>query len=150
MYENKSTGAYPKTLVVRNTIGGMIWQVYHIDNESQAYYLARNASGNGFLGITLEDYKEDIEETFPDWRKQTANQLVKLLPNHLAVKPPNGISDKRIKMRYAVMAVNDSIFYEIERRIERIAEILTDAGYPEDDIKGFTREEIYPLYNFIK
>jgi hypothetical protein len=57
--------------------------------------------------------------------------------------------DLNIKMYHAVTEINDSIFYEIERRIERIADILTDAGYSEDDIKQFIKEEIYPKYNFI-
>lgn len=53
------------------------------------------------------------------------------------------------KMYHAVTEINDGIFEEINTRIERIAQILVDAGYSEDDIKKFVKEEIYPSYNYI-
>lgn len=53
------------------------------------------------------------------------------------------------EMHHAVTDVNDNIFEEIWMRVERIAEILIKAGYSEDNIKRFVKEEIYPTYNFI-
>lgn len=72
-YKDTSTkDKYPKTLIIRNHLGGMIWQVYHIQKESEAIKLANNAYRNGFQAITLEDHKPDMKETWPDWR-QTAS-----------------------------------------------------------------------------
>lgn len=69
-YTDESTGAkYPKTLMIRNHEGGMIWQVYHVHSEVEADRLSSNAHRNGFLGSTLEDYQPDYEETWPDWRE---------------------------------------------------------------------------------
>lgn len=59
---------FPKTVFVRNTIGGLIWQVYHVDNLKQAESLADNATRNGFECVTLNDKTND-EETWPDWRE---------------------------------------------------------------------------------
>jgi len=59
---------YPKTLIIRNHSGGMIWQVYHVETESEARKLSANATSNGFQAITLEDHQPDVEETWPDWR----------------------------------------------------------------------------------
>ena len=87
MYNDNSTNNnYPKTLVIRNSIDGMIWQVYHVDNDLQAHFLAKNAKNNGFYGRTLEDYRDDMEETFPNWKIETAKEFVKLLPDHLLIK----------------------------------------------------------------
>lgn len=73
MYTDLTTDSnYPKTLVVRNHEGGMIWQIYHVQKESEASKLAINATMNAFEAITLEDYQPDHEETWPDWR-ETAN-----------------------------------------------------------------------------
>jgi hypothetical protein len=70
MYTNISTNdAYPKTLVVRNYEGGMIWQVYHVQKEGEASKLSANATMNGFEAITLEDYQPSTKETWPDWRE---------------------------------------------------------------------------------
>lgn len=70
MYLDISTsGNYPKTLVIRNHEGGMIWQVYIVQKEKEANMLSANATRNGFQAITLEDFREDLEETFPDWRE---------------------------------------------------------------------------------
>lgn len=70
MYTNISTNdTYPKTLVVRNQEGGMIWQIYHVQKESEATKLSANATMNGFEAITLEDYDSSREETWPDWRE---------------------------------------------------------------------------------
>ena len=71
MFKNISNSSdYPKTLIIRNTEGGMIWQVYHIKEFYEADRLSFNATKNGFEACTLEDYKGQYEETFPDWRKK--------------------------------------------------------------------------------
>lgn len=73
MYTDISTDtSYPKTLVIRNHLGGLIWQIYHVQKESEAIKLADNATKNGFEAITLENYQPDEEETWSDWR-ETAN-----------------------------------------------------------------------------
>lgn len=64
-----STRGYPKTLVIRNHEGGMIWQIYHVQAEHEAAQLSRNATRHGFRAITLEDYQPEMEETWPDWRE---------------------------------------------------------------------------------
>lgn len=60
---------YPKTLIIRNHEGGMIWQIYHVEKESEAKKLAANARKNGFYAITLEDHELELEQTWPDWRE---------------------------------------------------------------------------------
>ena len=60
---------FPKTLMIRNTPDGCIWQIYHVQKQSEADKLFANANRNGFWGITLEDYQPEYEETFPDWRE---------------------------------------------------------------------------------
>lgn len=70
MYTDISTtDTYPKTLMIRNHEGGMIWQVYHVNKKHEADRLSRNAYGNGFVGSTLENYQPEYEETWPDWRE---------------------------------------------------------------------------------
>jgi hypothetical protein len=69
MYTDISTTSFPKTLMVRNHKGGMIWQVYHVDNIDDVERLTSNAYRNGFYGSTLEDYQAEREETWPDWRE---------------------------------------------------------------------------------
>ena len=70
MYKDISTlDQFPKTLVIRNHQGGMIWQIYHVQKESEAQKLAHNATMNAFEAITLENYQEEMEETWPDWRE---------------------------------------------------------------------------------
>jgi hypothetical protein len=69
MYTDISTTeSFPKTLVIRNHTGGMIWQIYHVQKESEADKISANATRNGFEAITLEDYNPGHEETWPDWR----------------------------------------------------------------------------------
>ena len=60
---------YPKTLIIRNEEGGMIWQVYHVEKKIEAERLSANATRNGFQGITLEDYQPDMEQTWKNWRE---------------------------------------------------------------------------------
>lgn len=70
MYTDLTTDqTYPKTLIIRNHQGGMIWQVYHVEKEYEADRLAATATGNGFQAITLEDYQPNHEQTWPDWRE---------------------------------------------------------------------------------
>lgn len=77
MYLDISTsGSYPKTLIIRNHEGGLIWQVYHVQKEREAKLLSGNATENGFMAITLEDFKEDYEETFPDWRETEGGKKI--------------------------------------------------------------------------
>lgn len=78
IYEDKSTTSnYPKTLMVRNTKGGLIWQTYHVQKQSEAEKLAANAYANGFYGSTLEDYQPEYEETWPDWRETCSPNILK-------------------------------------------------------------------------
>jgi|LakMenEpi03Aug12_release.lakeMendotaPanAssembly.Ray.scaffolds.fasta_scaffold17891_20 hypothetical protein len=60
---------YPKTLMIRNHEGGLVWQVYHVQKQSEADKLVSNAWKNGFFGSTLEDHQPECEETWPDWRE---------------------------------------------------------------------------------
>ena len=77
MYTNLTTNnSFPKTLFIRNEFGGMIWQVYHINNLTEAERLANNATKNQFNGITLEDYQPDYEETRPDWRDTIGGKAI--------------------------------------------------------------------------
>lgn len=69
MYTNiSSNNNYPKTLVIRNEPGGMVWQIYHVNTVGQAERISLNATSHGFHAITLEDHQPDINETWPDWR----------------------------------------------------------------------------------
>jgi len=87
MFESISTGnSYPKTLVIRNTVGGGIWQVYHVDNAYQALYISKGAMTKGYEGRTLEDYQPDLDDTFPNWRMELARGFVDMLPSHLSIK----------------------------------------------------------------
>lgn len=77
MYTNISTTAdYPKTLIIRNHKGGMIWQIYHVQKESEAIKLAEKATRNAFEAITLEDYQPNHEETWPDWREVCDKSII--------------------------------------------------------------------------
>jgi len=71
LINNSITNKYPKTLIIRNSEGGMIWQVYHVNNFKEAEKIAHNATNNGFGDIQLAEYQDSIEETFPDWRKES-------------------------------------------------------------------------------
>lgn len=67
-FDDESTNdVYPKTLLIHNTKGGMVWQVYHVETESEATNLSKGAAKNYFLHRRLVDHTDD-EETFPDWR----------------------------------------------------------------------------------
>lgn len=77
MYRNTSIlEEYPKTLLIRNTVGGMIWQIYHVEKESEAAKLSDRATLNGFQDCELTDYKEDQEQTWPDWRESEGGKEI--------------------------------------------------------------------------
>ena len=77
MYTDISTtNDFPKTLMIRNHKGGMIWQIYHVQKESEAKKLESNAYNNGFYGSTLEDYQPNEKETWPDWRETCPKSLL--------------------------------------------------------------------------
>jgi hypothetical protein len=78
--------SYPKTLFIRNTEGGMIWQVYHVHNDKQAHLVSKNAKDNAFHGRELVDYDPTYEETFPNWREELATFYSEMLPEHLTLK----------------------------------------------------------------
>lgn len=67
---------YPKTLVIRNHSGGLVWQIYHVQTEKEAEILSSNATANGFEAITLEDYQPELEETWPDWRETEGGRKI--------------------------------------------------------------------------
>jgi|TARA_R110002153_G_scaffold6210_16_gene28632 hypothetical protein len=68
--DNTTNIEYPKTLVIRNSEGGMVWQVYHVNDYYEAERLSFRATKNGFESCILEDYEDGCEETFPTWRKE--------------------------------------------------------------------------------
>lgn len=70
---------YPKTLEIRNTEGGMIWQIYHVNNKQEAMLLSQGAMNNAFMSRTLVDHKPDEKETFPHWRTQCHDKLKAVL-----------------------------------------------------------------------
>ena len=75
MFINNSTNkSYPKTLHIRNTFGGSIWQVYHVETIHEAKLLSRNATKNYFEDIQLVDYTGE-EQTWPDWRDNAKSLL---------------------------------------------------------------------------
>ena len=76
MYTDESTGGFPKTLLIRNEYGGCIWQVYHVQKESEAAKLAERATKLLFEDVTLVDYREDLEETAPNWRETAGGKLI--------------------------------------------------------------------------
>lgn len=98
MFKDISTkGIFPKSLVIRNTPEGAIWQLYHVDNYAQANYLSTNADNNGFKGITLEDYNSG-QETFPNWRMELTRAFVNTLPDYISIK--EGVKDVPVEEYY--------------------------------------------------
>ncbi len=86
-FNNISTDSlWPKTLVIRNSKGGLIWQVYHVNNDAQAIYITEGAHDNGFESVTLQDYDGEMVETFPNWRMELARQFESLLPDYLLIR----------------------------------------------------------------
>jgi len=68
MYIDISTREFPKTLLIHNHEGGMVWQVYHVQAKHEAERLSANANRNGFEHAVLQDYQPEYEETWPEWR----------------------------------------------------------------------------------
>jgi hypothetical protein len=80
MYTNNSNDStFPKTLEIRNEKGGMIWQIYHVNNLDEARLLAKGSESNGFEDSTLVDFKEGEDETFSTWRKECSKELKEVL-----------------------------------------------------------------------
>ena len=77
LINNSTTDKYPKTLFIRNTEGGMIWQVYHVHTIKEAEKLAFNATTNGFQDCQLLEHQKTTEETWPDWRETSENIIDK-------------------------------------------------------------------------
>lgn len=80
MFENNTQdNKFPKTLEIRNTEDGMIWQIYHINNLKEAEILSINAAKNGFYSRRVVDFRKEEEETFPDWRTHCCESLKAVL-----------------------------------------------------------------------
>lgn len=65
---NEIEQGFPKTLEIRNTSGGIVWQVYHVNNELEIEMLIATSSSNGFMAQDIVPYDPKREETFPNWR----------------------------------------------------------------------------------
>lgn len=77
MYRDSTkTSFYPKTLLIRNQEGGMIWEIFHVRNEREIVGLTKNATDYGYQSITLEDYQPEMEESFPGWRVTASKNVV--------------------------------------------------------------------------
>jgi hypothetical protein len=74
--DNSESDQWPKILLIYNEKGGLVWQVYHVHRPLEALRLAKNARKNGFNHITLEDYMDDMEETWPDWRQTDGGKKI--------------------------------------------------------------------------
>lgn len=75
-YTDISTGDFPKTLMIRNHKGGLVWQVYHVQKQTEVDRLIKNSWQNGFYGSTLENYQPDEEETWPNWRETEGGKVI--------------------------------------------------------------------------
>lgn len=60
---------YPENtqLLIRNTRGGLVWQVYTIRDSIERDLLEKTARTNGFQGFCIE-YESTMNETWPNWR----------------------------------------------------------------------------------
>jgi hypothetical protein len=74
--DNTTSSVFPKTLIIRNSKDGMIWQVYHVQSTIEAYRLANIATRNEYKDIRLEDYDPKYEESYPDWRETEAGKSI--------------------------------------------------------------------------
>lgn len=77
-YNNTKDDIFPKTLEIRSTCGGFIWQLYHINNLQEAEIISYSSSLNGFQSRMIQDYYE-TDETFPNWRNECSEELKKVL-----------------------------------------------------------------------
>ena len=59
-----------KQLLIRNTRGGMIWQVYNVKTQFEIDTLSTNAALSGYQFREVRDMEDDqaYEETAPGWR----------------------------------------------------------------------------------
>jgi|WetSurMetagenome_2_1015567.scaffolds.fasta_scaffold55296_4 hypothetical protein len=73
-----SSPDYPKSLMVRNSVGGMVWQHYRVRSKAEADALCANSWNNGFYGSTLED-NNPYEETYPNWREECTDEIKAIL-----------------------------------------------------------------------
>lgn len=77
MYKDlTSDSIYPKSLIIRNHDGGMIWQIYKVERKEEADILSENAGNNGFQNISLENFNSELEETWPDWRETKGGKRI--------------------------------------------------------------------------
>lgn len=77
MYRDNTTDDnYPKTLLIRNTHGNMIWQVYHVEAAKEAEGLSKTAASNGFMDRELVDYQPEQKQTWPDWRETEGGKKI--------------------------------------------------------------------------
>jgi hypothetical protein len=58
---------YPKMLIMRNEVRGLIWQAYLVMDEQEERILTKNANINGF--IVQQEPQGYTEETTPCWRE---------------------------------------------------------------------------------
>lgn len=75
MQDSTTTSEFPKTLRIRNEYGGMLWQVYHVNSQSEAAQLENGAHRKGFYHTELVDYCAEQRETFPGWRREASMSL---------------------------------------------------------------------------
>lgn len=73
-----SDEVYPKTVHIRNSVDGCVWQVYHVNNINEAKMLGRNSLKKGFERTDLVDYSP-CEETFPNWRESCDDEMKEVL-----------------------------------------------------------------------
>lgn len=86
MYTDLTTDkTYPKTLIIRNHHGGLIWQIYHVEAQHEAEQISDNATRNAFYAITLEDYQPERKESWPNWRKTKAGKRIIENKNYIKV-----------------------------------------------------------------
>lgn len=69
-FEDRSSGDFPKTLLIHNSRGGAIWQIYHVKSMNEADIITQGAHKYGYEYVSLEDHQPDQKETFPDWRSE--------------------------------------------------------------------------------
>jgi hypothetical protein len=86
--------------------------VYHIDNKHQVSTLVEGAKRNGFMHITLEHY-DNQEETFPNWREESARAYAQMFPNLLKFK-----DNKKEYEEYVEECVNYAKEYGYDDELE--------------------------------
>lgn len=67
--DESTNDSWPKTLLIQNTLDGLVWQVYHVNNELEVSILSENAWNNDFEVQKLIDFDDfHYKETWPGWR----------------------------------------------------------------------------------